>query len=284
MSQRDHCPACACQVVEHAFIKDGYNILKCRTCGTLFVANVPDAEQLGLIYASNTYYELPRESVERIEFENLRRLKSIQKYLTNGNWLDIGCARGGMLDGAAQVGFTTYGVEPTHSNAEISLSKGHRVFNGDLEEFFKLNDGIHFDVITCLDVIEHVEFACDFLRLAASLLKKDGVMVLSTPNYSGLVAKQLGVNDPYMTPPEHLNFFTAAGLRLLAERCGVGEFQYTNFGSLTTAETERSINRYLPWLWRPLYPVVNIVVNICFRIANRFRVGLEQEIYLKKTR
>jgi len=281
MSMRDQCPACAYRGSEHAFDKDGYQVYRCKKCASLFVHNVPSAEELAKIYASNTYYELPQESVKRIDDENIRRVKSVTRHLKSGEFLDIGCARGGLLDIAKKSGFETFGVEPTPANAEVASSKGHVVFNGFLNEFAHEEPSKRFDVITCLDVIEHIEFPLEFMKTIVSLLSETGVLVLSTPNYSGIVAKKLKDNDPYMTPPEHLNFFTSNGLRKLCQSCGLIEVGYTNFGSLTTAETERSISRFLPWLGKPLYPLVKSTVNISFSLANKFNVGLEQEIYLR---
>ena len=52
----------------------------------------------------------------------------------------------------------------------------------------------------------------EFLTGISTLLNSKAILILSTPNYSGLVAKLLGKRDPFLTPPEHLNFFTYKGL------------------------------------------------------------------------
>jgi SAM-dependent methyltransferase len=248
----------------------------------MFVRDVPPPEELASIYAAENYYELPQESIRRIEEENRRRVRVIQDFTPTGAFLDIGCARGTLLDEACIAGFETHGIELSKINAEISSNKGHKVFTGSLMNYSNAISGQRFDVIACLDVIEHVETPFEFLQTAVSLLSSEGLLVLSTPNYSGLIAKLLGRRDPYMTPPEHLNFFTARGLRVLCSRCTLDELAYCNFGRLTPAETERALRRYVPRPFGFADALLRPASKLFFRLANQFRLGLEQEIYLMR--
>lgn len=282
MKMRKVCPACAGIDSCHCFIVNGYNVKRCATCDTLFVENLPTPEDLTAIYTSEGYYGLSSDSMKRIADENQRRLKIIRLLKPNGTLLDIGCAQGLLLDQAAQDGYETFGVEPSSKNAEDAKQKGHLVFNGGLEEFAVKNLDKQFDIITCLDVIEHISDPKAFLSLAVSLLARDGIMVISTPNYSGVVAKLLGVSDPYMTPPEHITFLTAAGMRHLVSRVGLKVRQCQTFGRLIPAEIDRSVRRYFP---RPLHflgPVLRLVIRFLFLALNLMKLGLEQEVYLAR--
>ncbi|MEW6594371.1 MAG: class I SAM-dependent methyltransferase [Thermodesulfobacteriota bacterium] len=279
---RNHCPACDATDSHYVFTVGGFDIKRCNHCATLFVALLLSEEELNAIYQSDDYYELPRESVERIEAENHRRITVLRTLVADGRFLDIGCARGDLLDEAARVGYETYGIEPSMRNAEIASAKGHRVFSGSLVEFLRMHGGMTFDVVTCLDVIEHIPAPLDFIRQAASVLAARGWLAVSTPNYSGIVAKVLKQSDPYMTPPEHLNFFTAQGLEILAARAGLEIGRKTNFGRLTNAEMRRSLQRYIPGALAPFYPFIAQVVKVAFVSANRAGLGLEQEVYLRK--
>ena len=49
-----------------------------------------------------------------------------------------------------------------------------------------------YDVVTVLDVVEHVPEAAAFLRALASVTKRGGFVFLSTPDAAGLLARLLG--------------------------------------------------------------------------------------------
>lgn len=248
----------------------------------MFVETLPSPEDLAAIYTSNGYYRLHPDAMQRIADENQRRLKIIRNLAPNGKLLDIGCAHGLLLDQAVQAGYETFGVEPSSKNSEDAIRKGHVVFNGWLEEFVALNFDKRFDVITCMDVIEHISDPKAFLSLAASLLAEDGVMVVSTPNYSGVIAKLLGARDPYMTPPEHVTFLTAEGMSHLASRCGLKVRKFQTFGRLISNEMDRSVQRYFPRQLHSLGPVLWPAIRFSFWMLNLMKLGLEQEVYLTR--
>ncbi len=283
MKVRESCPACDAIEKEQCFVVDGYDIKRCLVCGTMYVETLPTPEALAAIYTSDSYYELPPDSIRRIVAENERRMVLIRGFKPTGRFLDIGCAHGLLLDRAKLAGYATFGVEPTSKNAEVAAAKGHNVFNGWLNDFVAKVGEQRFDVITCLDVIEHIDNPKSFMTLASSLLAEDGLMVISTPNYSGVIAKLLGARDPYMTPPEHITFFTTNGMCRLATSCGLAIRSFQCFGSLIPAEMDRSIRRYVPKIIQFLAPLIQPPVRLAFRIMNHMKVGLEQEIYLTNT-
>lgn len=282
MPVRVSCPACGGLDSSRCFMVNKYSIKNCATCDTLFVENLPSPEDLAVIYTTDGYYGLPPDAMQRIVDENQRRLKIIRHLKPNGKLLDIGCAHGLLLDQAAQEGYETFGVEPSSKNAEEATRKGHVVFNGWLDEFAAQNVDKRFDIITCLDVIEHISNPKEFLSLAASLLARDGIMVVSTPNYSGVVAKLLGVRDPYMTPPEHITFLTTAGMSCLASGCGLIVRQFQTFGRLIPDEMDRSVQRYFPRQLHFLGPALRPAIRFSFWVLNLMKLGLEQEVYLTR--
>jgi hypothetical protein len=105
-------------------------------------------------------------------------------------------------------------------------------------------------------------------------------MVVSTPNYSGLVARLLRERDPYMTPPEHLTFLTSNGLRQLAASAGLCIRANYTFGRLIPAEMDRSVRRFLPKPFHFFGFVLRPLIRIAFWLLNLFSQGLEQEVYL----
>lgn len=280
MTTRIECPACGVSEARDKFEVRGYGIAQCCSCGTLFVRECPLEGEIERLYETGSYYDLPRASVERIVRENRRRLAILAKWKRTGRFLDVGCAKGQLLDEARRLGYETFGIEPNRINASSACKGGHKVICSGLEETEHVYGNDRFDVITCLDVIEHVREPWGVMQRLTRWLDPEGLLVVSTPNYSGLVAKVLGAKDPYMTPPEHLTFFTKKGLRALAYRCNLAVRATASYGVLTDAEMNRAISRYLPWLPSRIAPFVCGLVRTGFSGANVIGVGLEQELYL----
>ena len=112
-------------------------------------------------------------------------LDMIDRYLTkkdNIRILDIGCGSGLMLNALEEKG-QTYGLDM--SNDAIRFSK--EIFTGEVRKGL-LPDEISyeenfFDLITALDVIEHVDRDVDALEVIHSRLATGGKAVITVPAY-----------------------------------------------------------------------------------------------------
>ncbi|HEX6740248.1 MAG TPA: bifunctional 2-polyprenyl-6-hydroxyphenol methylase/3-demethylubiquinol 3-O-methyltransferase UbiG [Sphingomicrobium sp.] len=100
--------------------------------------------------------------------------------------LDVGCGAGLLTEPLARLGATVTGIDASpevidvaraHA-AAVGLAIDYRV--GDVQEL----EG-QFDLITALEVIEHVAEPEAFLKALARRLAPDGLLILSTPNATG---------------------------------------------------------------------------------------------------
>ena len=124
-------------------------------------------------------------------------LDNIDRYLTKNTQpqiLDIGCGSGLMLNALDRVG-ETYGMDV--SDEAISFSK--EIFNGRVEKG-ALPDQLpyeenYFDMITALDVIEHIDDDVDSIRAIRSLLVPGGMCVFTVPAYMFLWSPHDDINQ-----------------------------------------------------------------------------------------
>jgi len=72
-----------------------------------------------------------------------------------------------------------------------------------------------FDVISCIEVIEHIPEPRPTLELLARLLAPDGLLLLSTGNLRSPLARALGIAFPYCVPEIHVSYFGSASLKLI---------------------------------------------------------------------
>ncbi|HZR26909.1 MAG TPA: methyltransferase domain-containing protein [Vicinamibacterales bacterium] len=103
---------------------------------------------------------------------------------TRGALLDIGAGQGALVEEATQLGFDAMGVDRCEPLARTARARGLRVETGTVEDVTGSN---RFDVVTMMDVIEHVPGPRRLLAVAHRLLKPGGRLVVYTPNHRGAV-------------------------------------------------------------------------------------------------
>lgn len=114
-------------------------------------------------------------------------IKAILKFLDDRGrkafYLDCGCGDGELtLKLAKKIGTKKiFGVEILSSKAACARQKGIEVFGGDLNKEISFPDH-SFDVITAIQVIEHLYDLDTFVSELKRMLKPGGCLVISTPN------------------------------------------------------------------------------------------------------
>jgi SAM-dependent methyltransferase len=78
-----------------------------------------------------------------------------------------------------------------------------------------------FDVVSMIELIEHVADPRDLLETAVELLRPGGVVYLTTPNAASLNCRLLGPTWSVLCPPDHLTLWTSGGLRSALKRAGL---------------------------------------------------------------
>ncbi len=98
--------------------------------------------------------------------------------------LDVGCGAGLLCEPLARLGAGVTGVDASPENVGVAAAHAEgagldiRYLAGELA---RLDIG-QFDLVTSLEVIEHVADKATFLRSLSERLAQGGLLVLSTPN------------------------------------------------------------------------------------------------------
>lgn len=143
--------------------------------------------------------------------------------------IDIGCGAGLLAEPLARLGARMTGVDAAPEN--IAAAQAHAAAMG-LEIAYRCADIAtfegRFDLVTSMEVVEHVVDPAAFIRALSDRLAPDGLMILSTPNRtslarlamitvgegSGAIPKGTHDWDKFLTPEELTGFLEAAGLRV----------------------------------------------------------------------
>jgi len=113
-----------------------------------------------------------------------KKLDILLKYKKKGKVLEIGCGFGFFLKLLRRY-FEVYGFDVSEYAIKVAkkiVPSAHlKVYNA--EDYFPYPTH-SFDVIVCIDVLEHLKFLQRLIKNSYIYLKKDGILFLSTPNYN----------------------------------------------------------------------------------------------------
>ncbi len=142
--------------------------------------------------------------------------------------LDLGCGAGLLCEPLARLGASVTGIDAAPEN--IVAAEAHAALSG-LPITYRAGSipaigGQRFDLVTSLEVIEHVDDPAAFVRGLAGALAEGGLMILSTPNRTPLSRLAMitvaegtgriprGTHDwnKFLTPAELTDLLIAAGL------------------------------------------------------------------------
>lgn len=144
----------------------------------------------------------------------------------NPSLLDAGCGSGRTLQDLARYGEVT-GIELNEEAAELARSRGHgEVRVGRLEQLPWADAS--FDLITCLDVIEHTPDDRAALAELRRVCRPGGWLLVTVPAYPALWSLHDEANH-------HYRRYSRSALRTAAQAAGWTVTRLSSFNSLLLA-------------------------------------------------
>jgi 2-polyprenyl-3-methyl-5-hydroxy-6-metoxy-1,4-benzoquinol methylase len=209
-------------------------VVRCNDCSMIYKSFTMDLSAVyDIDYASEfqnikDYYG---ESAKKL-FSNI--LSHSKNRVPGNNLLDIGSGMGLFLDVASNLGYASTGVELNSQLAAIISDKGHKVFNINVNE---IPESHQFDVISMMDIIEHLEDPKGVLIKLRQLLSDQGELIVYTPNHDSFIVKValffnlLGLRSAMhnIFACSHTCFFTSSTLKKILIDSGFDLVQVNHF-------------------------------------------------------
>lgn len=159
--------------------------------------------------------------------------------------LDIGCGGGLVTEALAQAGAKVTGIDLAEQSLQVARlhaleSKLDIDYQCIAAEDFAAQHAGEFDVVTCLEMLEHVPAPASIVEAAAKLVKPGGTLVFSTLNRNlkswllGIVAAEYVLRWVPKGTHEHGKFIQPAELLRVTDAVGASAKAITGI-------------HYLPW-------------------------------------
>jgi 2-polyprenyl-3-methyl-5-hydroxy-6-metoxy-1,4-benzoquinol methylase len=216
---------CQCgHMAKFKFKLRNFNFFDCNHCSLRFVS----PRYLATDIYDNDYFQGASHGFGFTNYEEdkITSQEYLKKYLkwirlytlpSSNKLLDVGAANGYFVDLANKSQFDASGLEISGSAVDWAKKLKRPVIQGTLETF---ENGIEYDVITVLDVLEHVPEPLNFLKVARSKLSKNGIILINVPHAGSFFSKISGKNWHAYLPPEHWMYFNKKSLRTMLRMAG----------------------------------------------------------------
>jgi 2-polyprenyl-3-methyl-5-hydroxy-6-metoxy-1,4-benzoquinol methylase len=216
----DLCRLCRSSNTRLMFRKGGEPFYICLDCSFQFQIPAVNANLVAVHEEFEPAYvqyleDSPEDELNYSELFGRLNLRPGQAVRT----LDVGCGSGKFVRFLRNRSIDAYGIEPSAALYERYLSQHSFYWNTTVEALVGAErEG--FDIITALDVVEHVERPKDFIACCAALLKPQGVILLSTPDVKSVPARLLG-RRWHFYHKWHLSYFSRTVLESTLTSAGL---------------------------------------------------------------
>jgi 2-polyprenyl-3-methyl-5-hydroxy-6-metoxy-1,4-benzoquinol methylase len=224
------CPVCGFPKRLYEFEKQGRQYCKCLRCEFVYSLPRPTVEELSKLYSEMGYDYFTTPEMLAFFFAPHRfgrELAIVSQYLSKqSRLLEIGCCVGAFVKASIDAGYDAIGMDVSVPAVEYGRRLGLPL---EISNVLECQGEGCFDAVCMWATLEHVPDPIGFLRKAYKLVRTDGWVFVSVPNFDSMSHRLLGANDS-MVSAEHLNYFTPSVLSRALAQVGLTTRHLCTFG------------------------------------------------------
>lgn len=220
------CPACNTPWAGGVSQIGEYDLMCCSSCGLWFYSEqVQCTVDYSEVYKTPEYQEAHFKSLQTVkDWKSFALMPTYRPFFENlapsiskRTLLDVGCGVGRFCRAAYVKGWDVQGIDVSSTALDFGrVSVPFPMHQKTAEEMRHCSDD--FDVVTCFEVLEHLNCPRELLDSIYRLTKPDGKFFCTVPNQSSLQVQTTTRRD--WLPPIHVLFFTERALKALLVRAG----------------------------------------------------------------
>lgn len=221
----EKCPLCGSrdltQIKEVEYPEGTLKISRCGNCSISFSSTRFSDDFLNEKYYSKNYEE---EVVGSADYADVSKrffrgiINHARRVKPGGRWLDVGCGRGYLLDAASKFDFDCHGID---LKSDFLRNPNITFHNQDFLQFDF--GGIRFDIITMINILDHIGAPAVYLEKVYGLLKPGGVLLIHVPNEHYFNKTMLPSG---YTPNVHIVNYSEKNIGAILKRFGFSKVEF----------------------------------------------------------
>lgn len=265
-----------------------WGLRRCTRCCLLYVSPRPTEAETERIY-SESYFEGTGSFGDRRpggyranEAGYISRAQVIVPWilgrigLTQGNWLDVGCGPGYLMEVVQERGFKCVGIDVSKAAVEWARNRSLEAFATPAERLTDVLGERRFEIISLVDTLFHLRNPGRVLEMLTERVVPGGWLFAGPFDLTTRAQIEAAVTnqDPeQLGVPEHLSFVNQVSMQFLLKQLGLQDIVFAPT-PLTPTELAskagvgpgilglgRKLLRALPWLRRHTHRMAFKVCN-----------------------
>jgi 2-polyprenyl-3-methyl-5-hydroxy-6-metoxy-1,4-benzoquinol methylase len=189
------------------YIDKSYILYKCISCKLVYKLPLPTENSLRRLYGKSGKEEFCEAAFQQRVARRFDEIETIAFSLSKGKKvLDIGCGNGAMLKSWDDC-WDKFGVEYSLPSSRAAMNQGIKIIGRTLSDVSTKYKS-YFDIVTLIDVVEHIPNPKYFFRDLLAIIRKQGIIIILTGTTDYWFWRFIKSGYWYESFPEHLVFFS----------------------------------------------------------------------------